>query len=107
MYVLDLLSASDIAQLLVEARRLLVAEGHLCLVSLTRGATPLSRLVTWSWARLHALQPRLVGGCRPLALRDCLPLTGFHIDYAQVITCFGVPSEVVVASNQSSEAEDS
>ena len=50
---------------------------------------------------------RLVGGCRPLALRDCLRNTGFHIDYAQVITRFGVPSEVVVASKQSSEDEDS
>ncbi len=62
-YVLDLLSLSDMAQLLAEARRLLVADGHLCLVSLTRGSTVLSRLVTWSWTRLHALEPRLVGGC--------------------------------------------
>ncbi len=106
-YVLDLLSLSDMAQLLAEARRLLVANGRLCLVSLTRGSTVLSRLVTWSWTRLHALEPRLVGGCRPLALRDYLPNTGFHIDYAQVITRFGVPSEVVVASKQSSEDEDS
>ena len=106
-YVLDLLSLSDMAQLLAEARRLLAADGHLCLVSLTRGSTVLSRLVTWSWTRLHALEPRLVGGCRPLALRDCLPNTGFHMDYAQVITCFGVPSEVVVASKQSGEDEDS
>jgi ubiquinone/menaquinone biosynthesis C-methylase UbiE len=106
-YVLDLLSLSDMAQLLAEARRLLVADGHVCLVSLTRGSTVLSRLVTWSWTRLHALEPRLVGCCRPLALRDCLPNTGFHIDYAQVITRFGVPSEVVVASKQSSEDEDS
>jgi ubiquinone/menaquinone biosynthesis C-methylase UbiE len=63
-YVLDLLSLSDMAQLLAEA-------------------------------------------CRLLALRDYLPNTGFHIDYAQVITRFGVPSEVVVASKQSSEDEDS
>jgi ubiquinone/menaquinone biosynthesis C-methylase UbiE len=48
-YVLDLLSASDMAQLLSEAHRLLVADGRLCLVSLTRGSTPLARLVTWSW----------------------------------------------------------
>ncbi len=102
-YVLDLLSASDIAQLLTEANRLLVVGGRLCLVSLTRGSTRLSRLVTWSWTRLHALDPRLVGGCRPLELRDCLPGTGFHPDYTQVVTHFGVPSEVVVASKQSDE----
>jgi ubiquinone/menaquinone biosynthesis C-methylase UbiE len=106
-YVLDLLSCSDLAQLLAEAHRLLVAEGRLCLVSLTRGSTPLSRLVTWSWTRVHALEPRLVGGCRPVELRDCMPPTGFHIDYARVITRFGVPSEVVVASKQSGEDEGS
>jgi ubiquinone/menaquinone biosynthesis C-methylase UbiE len=104
-YVLDLLSAADIAQLLSEAHRLLAAEGRLCLVSLTRGATPLAWLVTWAWTHLHALSPRLVGGCRPLELRDRLPGTGFHLDYVRVITRFGVPSEVVVASKQASEVE--
>ena len=99
-YVLDLLSASDIAQLLAEAHRLLVDGGRLCLVSLTRGATPLARSVTWAWTRLHALQPRLVGGCRPLELGDYLPNTRWLIDYAHVITRLGVPSEVVVASKQ-------
>lgn len=97
-YVLDLLSLADLAQLLTEAHRLLVAEGRVCLVSLTRGVTPLARLVTWSWSRLHALDPRLVGGCRPLELRDHLPPTRWRLDYAQVVTRCGVPSQVVVAS---------
>lgn len=97
-YVLDLLSPADVAQLLAEAHRLLAPDGRVYLVSLTRGATPLARLVTWSWSRLHALNPWLVGGCRPLELRDHLPLTRWRLDYAQVLTRFGVPSEVVVAS---------
>jgi len=105
-YVLDLLVVPDVGQLLAEAHRLLVAGGRLCLVSLTRGSTRLSRLVTWSWTRLHALSPWLVGGCRPLELRDYLPGTGFHPDYTQVVTRFGVPSEVVVASKQPGEDED-
>ena len=90
-YVLDLLSVLDMMQLLVEAHRLLIADGRLCLVSLTRGSTPLARLVTWSWTGLHALDPRLVGGCRPLELRDYLLGTGFHPDYTQVVTRFGFP----------------
>lgn len=105
-YVLDLLSVPDMMQLLAEAHRLLVAGGRLCLVSLTRGSTPLARLVIWSWTRLHALDPRLVGGCRPLELRNCLPGTGFHLDYTQAVTRFGVPSEVVVAAKQSGKDED-
>jgi ubiquinone/menaquinone biosynthesis C-methylase UbiE len=106
MYVLHLLSMSDSAQLLAEAHRLLVADGRLCLVSITRGSSKLARLVTWSWTRLHALEPRLVGGCRPVELRDCLPHTHWHIDYAQVVTRFGVPSEVVVASRTVERAQD-
>lgn len=105
-YVLDLLSTSDIAQLLAEARRLLVADGRVCLVSLTHGSTRLSRLVTWTWVRLHALSPWLVGGCRPLELRDSLQERGFHLDYTRVVTRFEVPSEVVVASTPSGEGED-
>jgi ubiquinone/menaquinone biosynthesis C-methylase UbiE len=100
-YVLDLLAVPDIAQLLAEAHRLLTGGGRLCLVSLTPGSTRLSRLVTRAWTRIHALSPRLVGGCRPLELRDYLPGTGFRIDYVRVVTRFGVPSEVVVASRTS------
>lgn len=97
-YVLDLLSPADIAHLLIEAHRLLTAEGCVCLVSLTRGVTATSRLATWTWTHLHALNPWLVGGCRPIELREHLPSTCWRLDYAQVITRFGVPSEVVVAS---------
>jgi ubiquinone/menaquinone biosynthesis C-methylase UbiE len=99
-FVLDLLSAADTAQLLAEAHRLLAPEGRLCLVSLTRGSIPLVRLVTWVWTRIHALQPRLVGGCRPVELLDCLPGTHWRVDYARVITRFGVPSEFVVAAKR-------
>ncbi len=106
-YVLDLLSAADVAAVVAEAHRLLAPGGRLCLVSLTRGSTPLARLVTWAWTRIHALQPRLVGGCRPVELLDCLPSTHWHIDYTQVITRFGIPSEVVVASKRSAEDEGS
>lgn len=105
-YVLDLLSVPDIAQLLSEAHRLLMAEGCVCLVSLTHGSTRLARLVTWAWTRLHALSPWLVGGCRPLELRDGLQEQSFHLDYLQVVTRCGVPSEVVVASKPSGQNED-
>jgi ubiquinone/menaquinone biosynthesis C-methylase UbiE len=103
-YVLDLLSPVDVAQLLAEAYRLLAPDGCLCLVSLTRGSTPLARLVTWTWTHLHALEPFLVGGCRPIELRNHLPDMRWHLNYAQIITHFGIPSEVVGASKQSGKA---
>jgi SAM-dependent methyltransferase len=97
-YVADLLSDFDIALLLSEAHRLLIPEGHLCLVSLTHGATEVARLVTGLWTRVHAQWPALVGGCRPLSLRPWLPVTHWQVGYRNVVTAFGIPSEVIIAS---------
>ncbi len=99
-YVVDLLSVSDIATLLSEAHRLLTREGCLCLVSGTHGSTGLPRLLTGLWTRIHALQPALVGGCRPLELRALLPTTHWQITYVNVVTAFGIPSEIVIAERR-------
>ncbi len=96
-YVADLLSASDITALLSEAHRLLMPEGRLCLVSLTHGTCGLSRLVTGLWTGIHARWPTLVGGCRPLDLRKFLPASRWELVYVNVVTAFGIPSEVIVA----------
>jgi ubiquinone/menaquinone biosynthesis C-methylase UbiE len=105
-YLFDLLSSADMGHLLTEADRLLAADGLLCLVSITQGSTPLPRLVTWMWTQLHALEPRLLGGCRPVELCDTLPITRWQIDYTQVITRLGIPSEVLVASKKAGGDED-
>jgi ubiquinone/menaquinone biosynthesis C-methylase UbiE len=67
-YVFDLLSPDFIDQLLSEAHRLLVPGGKLCLVSMTFGASRLSRLVCWGWLRLWRLRTGIVGGCHPIEL---------------------------------------
>jgi hypothetical protein len=89
------------ARLLAEADRLLMADGSLCLISITRGTTPLPRHLTWLWKQLHAVEPRLLSGCRPLELCDYIPTIRWCMDYTQVITRFGIPSEIVVATKQS------
>src|SRR5260370_6021801 len=99
-YVADLLSASDIAEVLSEAHRLLRPEGLLCLVSLTPGPTWFSRLVTGLWIGIHRLTPALVGGCRPLELRVLLQASPFQLEYVHVVTAFGIPSELIVAKRQ-------
>lgn len=100
IYVADLLSAADIAEMLSEAHRLLRPEGLLCLVSLTPGPTWFSRLVTGLWTGIHRIAPSLVGGCRPLELRTMLPASSFHLEYVHVVTAFGIPSEIIVAKRQ-------
>ena len=97
-YVLDLLSVDDIRVLLGEARRVLSPQGLLCLVSLTEGATVLSRAVTRVWKRVHAVRPSLVGGCRPLEMALFLTPSVWQVRHRRVVTAFGISSEVVVAA---------
>ena len=103
-YVLDLLSEEDSRDFLQEAHRVLMSGGKLCLVSLTRGKTLISRLVTFLWSVVYRLRASLVGGCRPISLKKDLdpdPLD-WKMEYHKVIISFGVPSEVLILSKKSS-----
>jgi ubiquinone/menaquinone biosynthesis C-methylase UbiE len=99
-YVLDLLPPEDIGEVLHEAHRLIRPDGRLCLMSLTHGRTWPSRLLTGAWDRLHRLRPGLVGGCRPVELLEFVRGNSWGIDYQNVVTAFGISSEVVVASKR-------
>jgi ubiquinone/menaquinone biosynthesis C-methylase UbiE len=102
-YVLDLLAVGDIRALLAEARRVLVPGGLICLVSLTFGATRAARIVTRIWQAAYALTPRLVGGCRPIELREWRASDNWSLRYCNVVTAFGVTSEIAVAARPSAD----
>ena len=97
-YVLDLLAPDFIEQLLSEAHRLVVPGGKLCLVSMTFGASPLSRAVCWGWQRLWRLHPAIVGGCHPIELSDYFPSGAWKPNHQTKVTSWGITSEVLVAS---------
>ncbi len=97
MYVLDMFSPDDIRAILAEARRVLMPNGCLCLISLTYGATPYARLKTRGWSLVYAIMPQLLGGCRPIRLRDMLHET-WNIQHHAVTTAHGLSSEVVIAT---------
>jgi ubiquinone/menaquinone biosynthesis C-methylase UbiE len=97
-YVLDLLSESDIKQALADAHRILAPNGKLCLMSLTCGVSVLSHIVSSIWSFIYRLRAPLVGGCRPVQLHDLLEPDNWLIEYHQVITQFGVPSEILIAT---------
>ena len=99
-YVFDLLAPDFIHQLLSEAHRVLVPGGTVCLVSMTFGASPLSRAVCWGWQRLWRLSPGIVGGCHPIELSDYLPSGRWNPDHQTKVTSWGVRSEVLVASTR-------
>lgn len=96
-YVLDLLSESDIREFLREAHRVLTVKGRLCLVSLAKGTTLLSRLVSSVWTSVFRLRASVVGGCRPIGLEQTLDSSCWELEYRKVIVVFGVSSEVLVA----------
>ncbi len=99
-YVLDLLSDDDIRALIAEAHRVVAPDGLLCQLSLTHGRTRLSRLVTSTWKSVYALSPKLLGGCRAIELCDYLPREHWRLRHRNVVSSFGVSSEVVVAARR-------
>lgn len=100
MFVLDLLSSDDARIVLSEAHRVLRPSGLLCLASMTHGRTAVARLMTWGWERLHALNPRIVGGCRPVDLLELLPADAWHVEHTRVNTALGVSTMAVVAGKR-------
>ena len=99
-YVLDLLSKEDILKVFAEAHRVLTSGGKLCLVSLTKGVTFLSKIVSSIWMALFRIRPTLVGGCRPILLESYLDKERWQLEYQNVLTPFGVPSEVFILTKR-------
>lgn len=100
-YVLDLLPETDIREVLVDAARVLIPGGKLCLVSLSRGVTFASVIVSALWSAAWRLHAAWVGGCRPIRLESFLDRQVWSIEYCNVVVRFGVPSEVLIASLKS------
>lgn len=100
-YVFDLLPEAEIRAWLDEAARLLRPGGRLAAAGLGHGTTRLSRWVAGAWGAVHARFPRLVGGCRPLALVDLLPPERWRLESHRMVIAWGLPSEVLVASLRS------
>jgi ubiquinone/menaquinone biosynthesis C-methylase UbiE len=96
-YVLDLLDGEDIPRLLEEARRILVQDGMLCLVSLAHGENLFGRGISSAWEFIHKVRPHLVGGCRPIELLDYLSEARWKIEYHHKIVSFGITSGILVA----------
>ncbi len=100
-YVFDLLSEEDIRAVIAEAYRMLRPGGMLGLVSLSTGAGPISRAVATVWGWIQALQPAVVGGCRPIELRPFLPTSKWQVLHDEKIVAFAIPSEILVAQRRS------
>lgn len=98
-YVMDLLEPGYARQVLRDAHRLLADGGLLCLSSLTWGRSLTGRAISSAWMGLWRLAPRMVGGCRPIHLRELLePGPRWEVRDDAVVEAWGVPSEVLIAA---------
>lgn len=97
-YVLDILSAQEIESVLGEAQRILKPNGLLCLTGLTFGEGLFSKVWTAFWNLRFDLNPKWVGGCRPVALTKFLD--DWELIHHNVVTVGGNSSEVVVAGKK-------
>lgn len=96
-YVFDLLSPAQAKALIGEAARLLEPGGLITLASLTHGTTVASRIVSSAWNAVGLRWPSLLGGCRPIELKDLIPGPNWILRHIEVLVRFGVPSEIVIA----------
>ena len=95
-YVFDLLSDDLTTSILEEARRLLTADGRLCVVALAPGGTAPARAVCSAWEALWRRSPSLLGGCRPIDVVGLLD-EHWHVDHMRTVTAWAVTSQVVIA----------
>lgn len=96
-YMLDLIPLGEMPVVLAEFRRVLKPGGRLALVNFSK--KDLSRR-TW-YERLYlglpvSWVPYLLGGCRPVLLRDAVEAAGFA-DATREFVRHAIPSEIVVA----------
>jgi ABC-type Fe3+/spermidine/putrescine transport system ATPase subunit/ubiquinone/menaquinone biosynthesis C-methylase UbiE len=98
-YVLDILSAQEIESVLGEAKRVLKTNGLLCLTGLTHGKGLFSKIWTAFWNLRFDLNPKWVGGCRPVTLTEFL--SEWEMLHHNVIVARGISSEVIVAKQRS------
>lgn len=99
-FVLDLLPQQEIDAVIAAAHRVLVADGLLCLSSLAPAQGPVSRRIMGIWDQVYRRAPSLVGGCRPIPLRQLLDEQQWSVIHAETVAPLGIPLEVVIASKR-------
>ncbi len=95
-YVLDLLPAGDLPELMRRLFHLLKPKGRMVLLSLTEGLDFPSRLVVSLWKRAYAANPGICGGCLPLNLMSVASEADLPVLHRETVVQLAVPSEIIV-----------
>jgi ubiquinone/menaquinone biosynthesis C-methylase UbiE len=92
-YMFDLLPEADFGTVLAEFHRVLRPGGRMVLVNMAQGEAWQHQL----YDRLYQLSPRLVGGCRGVAMEASVAAAGFGNVQRELSVQVGLPSEVILA----------
>ena len=94
-YMFDLLPQENFATVLAEFRRVLKPSGRVVIVTMAHGEKQVHRF--WGW--LAKRFPKLLAGCRPLALAPYLKQAGFTNIEVVRVSQNTFPSEILRADN--------
>jgi ubiquinone/menaquinone biosynthesis C-methylase UbiE len=94
-FALELFDNPEIPRVLAEVRRVLIPNGRLGVLSMSKGngSSPLLGLYEW----LHQKLPQYVD-CRPIHVEGSIQEAGFAIQYMERVSLFGLPGDIVIGT---------